>query len=298
MPQRRRRDNIWFRAGLRQGEDCPDARHRGPLSFGARAIEFPPPDAIRRGLRVTWLLPLLFAPFVGSFLATMIHRLPRREKLVWSRSRCPACATPLGPRDLVPLVSWALSRGRCRHCGTAISAFYPLVELAALAVALSAALVLDGWLVWATCGLGWTLLALGWIDQRHFWLPDAMSLPLIPAGLAVAWAAVPERLPAHLLGAVLGFAVLALVDAVYRRLRGRTGLGWGDAKLLAGLGAWVGWQGLASIVFLAALGGLLAVVALRLAGRPIRMGDSIAFGPYLCLGGWLVWLFGPLTLMG
>ena len=165
-------------------------------------------------------------------------------------------------------------------------------------VALAAVLVLDGWLVWASCGLGWALLALAWIDQRHFWLPDALTLPLIPAGLAVAWAAVPERFAAHLLGAVLGFAVLALIDAIYRRLRGRAGLGLGDAKLLAGLGAWVAWQGLASIVFLAALGGLAAVAARRLAGRRIEMGDSIAFGPYLCLAGWLVWLFGPLTFIG
>lgn len=243
-----------------------------------------------------WILPILLAPFIGSFVASLIQRLPAGEPLVWARSRCPRCAAVLAPRDLVPLASWLWNRRRCRFCGGGIAIFYPAVELAALAVAASAAMVLDGWLVWATSGLGWSLLALAWIDQRHQWLPDVLTLPLIPAGLAVAWLAVPERIWDHLLGAVLGFLALAAIGWLYRRLRGRAGLGLGDAKLLAGLGAWVAASGLASVVFLAALSGLTLVLLRRLGRAPLDGGDRIAFGPHLCLGGWIVWLLGPLTV--
>ena len=115
---------------------------------------------------------LIFAPFIGSFLGTLILRLPAGRPVVFDRSRCEACETMLTWRDLVPLFSWLMSRGRCRHCGARVSAFYPLIELAALAVALWAVLALPGTLAWAGAGLGRLLLALAVIDARHVLLPD------------------------------------------------------------------------------------------------------------------------------
>lgn len=243
-----------------------------------------------------WLLPVLLAPFVGSFLGLVIQRLPAGEGVVWGRSACPHCGRALAVRDLVPLLSWLWNRRKCRFCAAKLGWFYPGVELAALLVALWAATVLTGWLLWATCFLGWLLLTLAWIDQRHMVLPDILSLPLIPSGLYIAYLAVPERLLDHLAGAVLGFAVLFGLDLAYRHLRGRQGLGLGDAKLLSGIGAWVAWQGLASVVLVAAITGLGLAVSRGLGSQPLNRLEKLPFAPHLCFGAWLVWLYGPLTL--
>jgi leader peptidase (prepilin peptidase)/N-methyltransferase len=162
---------------------------------------------------------LIAAPFVGSFLATLAVQLPVREQAVLGRSRCRMCGHTLGIADLVPLGSWLVQRGRCRHCGGAIGRLYPLVELAAIAIAVWAAIVMDGWLLWVTCGLGWALLTLAVIDTRHFMLPDALTLPLIGAGLLTAFGLGPALVPAHAAGALAGFAVFAALRWVYRRLR-------------------------------------------------------------------------------
>lgn len=243
-----------------------------------------------------WLLPVLVAPFVGSFLGLLIHRLPAGQGVAWGRSACPHCGHTLAARDLVPLLSWLWNRGRCRFCTARLGLFYPAVELAALLVALWSATVLSGWLVWASCLFGWLMLVLAWIDQRHQLLPDGLNLALLPSGLIVAWLAVPERILDHLAGAVLGFLALFAIDLAYRRLRHRQGLGLGDAKLLAGIGAWVAWQGLASVVLLAALSGLVFALLGRSRGRPMHWLEKLPFAPHLCLGAWLVWLYGPLTL--
>jgi len=236
------------------------------------------------------------APVIGSFVGAVAQRLPRREDLVWGRSACPACGKKLSARDLVPLVSWLWLRGRCRQCAAPIPLFYPMVELGALAVALSAALVFSGWLLWASCLFGWALLALAVIDWRDYLLPDGLTLPLVPTGLAVAWFAAREAMPDRLLGAFAGFAVFVLIAALYRRLRGRDGLGRGDAKLLAGLGAWVGCSGLPSVLLLAALAALASAFAQRAFGTKLSAADPVAFGPYLAAAGWFVWLCGPLAL--
>jgi len=243
-----------------------------------------------------WLLPVLLAPFIGSFLGLLIRRLPAGEGVAWGRSACPHCGRVLGARDLVPLLSWLWNRGRCRYCAVKLGWFYPGVELLAVLVAIWAAAVLTGWLVWATCIFGWLLLTLAWIDQRHMILPDLLNLSLIPGGLVVAYLAVPERLLDHVTGAVLGFAVLFALDLAYRRLRGRQGLGLGDAKLLSGIGAWVAWQGLASVVLVAAISGLGLALTRSIGGRPLNLLQRLPFAPHLCLGAWLVWLYGPLTL--
>jgi leader peptidase (prepilin peptidase)/N-methyltransferase len=248
-------------------------------------------------LRPEALLLLLAAPCIGSFLGVIAERLPEGRPLVWSRSCCPHCETALGARDLVPIFGWLINRGRCRHCGRRISWFYPAIEVAATLVALWSLLVLPGWLAWAGAGLGWTLLALGVIDARHLQLPDVLTLPLIPAGLAVAWAIDPAKVPGHALGALAGFLLVAAVAFVYRRLRRREGIGLGDAKLLAAAGAWVSWQGLPGIVLLAAAGGLAgALITGLLAGR-LDARQELPFGPYLAGGLWLVWLYGPIGLV-
>ncbi|HZT88527.1 MAG TPA: prepilin peptidase [Stellaceae bacterium] len=235
------------------------------------------------------------APFIGSFLGVVVQRLPRREDFVRGRSRCPACGARLAARDLVPLVSWMWLRGRCRSCGGAISLFYPAIELAALAVALSAGLVFSGWLLWASCAFGWVLLTLALIDWREYLLPDPLTLPLAPLGLAVAWLSAPEDLVDRLIGAAAGFVAFVAIAALYRRGRGREGLGRGDAKLLGGLGAWVGASGLPSVILLASLLALAVAFGRRAFGDKITATDPLAFGPYLALAGWIVWLCGPLV---
>jgi leader peptidase (prepilin peptidase)/N-methyltransferase len=236
--------------------------------------------------------PIVAAPFVGSFLSVLVLRLPVGEPVLLGRSRCPACRHALGPRDLAPLVSWLAQRGHCRHCGGALSSLYPALELGALAIALWAATAVSGWLLWASCGLGWMLLALTAIDIRALLLPDALTLPLIPAGLAVASALDPADALDHAVGAAAGYGGFVLIELAYARLRGRAGLGRGDAKLLAAAGAWVSWSGLPFVVLLAALAALAAAAVARLAGRPITATGPLPFGPFLALGTWLVWLYG------
>jgi leader peptidase (prepilin peptidase) / N-methyltransferase len=236
---------------------------------------------------------LLAAPFVGSFLGVVIDRLPAGRPLAWGRSRCDACGATLAARDLVPVVSWLWRRGRCGYCGVQLSPFYPFIELAALAVALSAAWFLSGWLLLASCALGWTLLTLAAIDKRHFLLPDALTLPLIPAGLAVAFVIDPALLLPHVVGAIAGFAAFVAIGFAYRRLRGREGLGLGDAKLLAAAGAWLGWQALPGLVVVAALAALAVALARAATRDRLSATTRVAFGSYLALAFWLVWLLGP-----
>ena len=243
-----------------------------------------------------WLILLLAAPFIGSFLALLIVRLPAGAPVVSGRSRCPSCGNTLAALDLVPLLSWLISRGRCRHCGEPVSRLYPGIEIAALVIAAWSLAVLPGWLAWAGAAFGWVLLVLSLIDARDFLLPDALTLPLAPAGLAVAWFANPATILDHAIGGLAGAAVFALIAWLYRRIRGRDGLGWGDVKLLGALGCWTAWQGLPSILLFAALTGLIWVLALRLTGRQVTATTHLPFGPFLCWAGWLVWLYGPVVL--
>src|SRR5215469_16155200 len=137
-------------------------------------------------LPAPWIWPVLAAPFIGSFLGVIVTRSESPRSILWGRSACPDCGHRLEPRDLVPVVSWLTSRGRCRHCGKRVSAFYPAIELAALAVPIWSATVASGWLIAASSLLGWGLLALALIDIRSFMLPDFLTLPLVVLGLLVA----------------------------------------------------------------------------------------------------------------
>lgn len=237
---------------------------------------------------------VLVAPFIGSFLGLLIRRLPDGSPITRGRSRCDICGTTLRAHDLVPILSWLAAGGRCRYCRQPLGWFYPAVELAALAVALAAVLIDGGQRAWLDCLLGWWLLTLGWIDLRCWLLPDALTLPLIIAGLAASFIFNPDQLTDRALGAALGYTSLAVIAALYRALRSREGLGGGDAKLLAASGAWLGAAALPQVILLAALSALAAAGFLRLAGIRLHIHSALAFGPFLALATWVLRLLGPL----
>ncbi len=239
-----------------------------------------------------WLLSLLLAPFAGSFLGVLIRRLPRGRPVAWSRSACETCGAPLPPYALMPLLSFAVLRGRCAACHVPIGWFHPAIELAAVAVAAWAVLA-GAETLWADCAFGWTLLTLAWIDWEHLRLPDALTLPLILAGLAATLWAEPDAVADHAFATMAAYFLFRGVSLAYRGLRGCEGLGSGDAKLFAAIGAWVGIEGVPSVLILAAGAGvLLALCDAR--HRPLTGGAMVPFGPPLALAAWVVRLHGPL----
>ena len=239
---------------------------------------------------------LIVSLFVGSFLGVVIRRLPEREAIVGGRSRCDSCGAVLAARDLVPLASWLAARGHCRHCGAWTGWFHPGVELAAIVIALVSLRVDRGIAAWLDWAFGCWLFVLGGIDLRRGVLPDVLTLPLLLAGIAAAWLWAPGELRDRSLGAALGFLCLWAVAWTYRRLRGRDGLGLGDAKLFGAAGAWVGASGLPSVLFGGAVAALAAAAGLRLGGRRLDRFSALPFGPFLALASWAVWLWGPLAL--
>lgn len=252
---------------------------------------------------------------VGSFLNVVVHRLPlmmerdwREEcadqgelpppepapafNLVVPRSRCPQCTKPIAGWDNIPVVSWLLLRGRCRHCGLAIAWRYPLVELAGGALG-----AIAGWhfgfgpAALLGAALSWTLLALALIDLDTFLLPDSITLPLLWAGLAAALFGIFVDLPAAVIGAMVGYLSLWSVYWAFRLATGKEGMGFGDFKLLAALGAWLGWQVLPGlIVGAAAVGAVVGLGSIAL-GRHAR-GKPMPFGPFLAAAGWLYLIWG------
>ena len=244
------------------------------------------------------LLALLISPFAGSFLGVLVRRLPSGRRWAWSRSACEQCGHALGPAELVPLLSYAAQGGRCRHCGARIGAFHPAIELAAMAVTGLVTAVAGPDPAALLCGsvLGWGCLALALVDARHFRLPDALTLPLLLAGLlATAWR-LPSLLFDHASACLLGWLCFAGIAWLYRRLRGRDGLGAGDAKLLAASGAWLGVSALPRVIGLGAALTLLVVLARSLwTRRRPDPGQRVAFGPGLAaalFGCWLLDAFG------
>jgi len=243
------------------------------------------------------VLAVVISPFVGSFLGVLIKRLPAGDAVVLGRSRCAACHHVLGPLDLVPLVSWVVLRRRCRHCGVRLTWFHPAVELAAMAVALWSLAAVPAWLVLPSALLGWMLIVLAVIDWEHMLLPDVLTILLIAAGLLGATVASGSAPVDQLAGAIIGGGFFAAITVFYGRVMKREGLGLGDAKLFAGAGAWVGWQGLASVLVIGGATGLAVTVALAAARRQdgaVALRSEVPFGPYLALATWLTWLHGPL----
>ncbi|HEY1223655.1 MAG TPA: A24 family peptidase [Brevundimonas sp.] len=246
------------------------------------------------------VLPILLALFgliVGSFIAAVSVRLPRDEGFVTGRSRCMSCEKPLKAWHLVPVLSWLALRGRCGHCGARIAWRYPVIEITAALIGLWAALHGASWLmVGATAVLGWQLLLIAIIDGENFWLPDGLTLPLIATGLAASWLIGLEPLLNAVIGAVAGFATLWLIGWLYKRVRGREGLGGGDPFLFAGAGAWVGWMGLPSVLLWASAAAFSVVAARLLMRRSVAGTDRLPLGVFLAIGVWMTWLYGPLGL--
>lgn len=234
---------------------------------------------------------------LGSFLGLVSLRLPLGEGVIRGRSRCGGCGATLKPWRLVPVISFLISGGRCVDCGESIPLRYPLMELAAAAIGVWAALTQPAPAAAAlTALLGWQLLLIAMIDAEHFRLPDSLTLPLLATG-GLAALLLGQTAPLDALaGAAVGFSSLWLLAFLYRRLRGREGLGDGDPVLLAAGGAWVGWIGLPSVLVWASAVGLSVVAARLLVGRGVSGGDRLPFGPCLAVGIWLTWLLGPLGL--
>lgn len=240
---------------------------------------------------------LLAAPFIGSFLGVVVLRSEDRRSIIMGRSQCDQCFHNLSWKDLIPVVSWLMLGRCCRYCGAELNLFYPAVEIAAIVPVLWGASVVTGWLLAVSAVFGWMLLALGLIDWRTQRLPNAPTFCLLLTGLAAAYLFDRQYFVGHLIGAIAGYAAFALVAYLYRAIRGFDGLGLGDAKLLAGLGAWVSWQGLPTLVLAAALLCLAFVLVRALWRRKISATERVPFGPFLALAGWIVWLYGPLVFV-
>ena len=250
----------------------------------------------------------------GSFLNVVVHRLPimllrqwRAEalevldirppagalfNLLLPLSQCPVCRVPVAPKDNVPVLSWLMLRGRCRHCAARIALRYPLVEIAGAVLLLTA---LGYWGYSGTAlayyGLLLALLALALIDFDTLLLPDQITLPLLWAGLAAAlWLDGGPSIAEAIVGGAAGYLVLWAFYWGHRLITGREGMGRGDFKLLAALGAWLGWQGVLPVVLVASVLGVVFALVAILRGTATRA-TPIPFGTFLCVGGGVTVLF-------
>jgi len=274
----------------------------------------------------TWVaLVGVIGLLVGSFLNVVIYRLPRMMEQQWRadchsltadsdptaqptynlavpRSACTHCQAHIHPLDNIPVLSWLILRGRCRACNGAISVRYPLVEV--LTAILSIAVVWRFGATWeALCGLivTWALICLTVIDFDTQLLPDQITLPLLWLGLLAArclgrgTAALPVDVDSAVVGAMAGYMSLWLIFQSFKAATGKEGMGRGDFKLLAALGAWLGWQLLLPILLFSAGTGALVGITLVALKRHDRA-QPIPFGPYLAVAGWLIMMWSrPLT---
>ena len=240
-------------------------------------------------------------PSVGTAETTTstVETVPERFTLSTPRSACPACKAQITAMQNIPVISWLALRGRCANCKARISVRYPVVELATA--------LMSGWVAWhfgfsaaAACGIviTWALIALTGIDIDHQLLPDSITLPLMWGGLlaaAVFGATAGIPLPVSprdaIIGAAAGYLSLWLVFHGFRLVTGKEGMGYGDFKLFAALGAWLGWKLLPLIILLsAATGAVLGILMILLRGRD--KAAPMPFGPYLAAAGWLAMMYG------
>jgi leader peptidase (prepilin peptidase)/N-methyltransferase len=271
---------------------------------------------------VLFVVAGLLGLVVGSFLNVVAYRVPimlerawraqceelesespppqatsgGRFDLWWPRSACPACNAPIRAQHNVPVLSFLWLKGRCASCGAKISPRYPIVEAFAAVLAITVAAVL-GPTPQAVAALGftWTLLALTLIDLDRQLLPDSMTLPLLWAGLIVntldGGAGLFAPLLSSVIGAVAGYLALWTVYHVFKLVTGKEGMGYGDFKLLAAIGAWLGWQALPVVILLsAAVGSVVGIGLIVFRGRSSQI--PIPFGPYLAAAGWIALLWG------
>ncbi|MGE8415743.1 MAG: prepilin peptidase [Pseudomonas sp.] len=261
------------------------------------------------------LASLVLGLIVGSFINVLAWRLPRMLERDWRaqaheilgltpepaaapynlllpHSHCPHCAHPIRPWHNIPVLSYLCLGGRCAHCKTRISVRYPLTELACGLVSAFVAWHFGfGWTAGLLLLLSWGLLAMSLIDADHQLLPDVLVLPLLWLGLLVNSFGLLTSLADALWGAVIGYLLLWSVFWLFKLATGKDGMGHGDFKLLAMLGAWGGWQILPLTLLLASLAGaLIGSVLLRL--RQARVSSPIPFGPFLAIAGWIALLWG------
>ena len=255
---------------------------------------------------------------VGSFLNVVIHRLPKilergwqeqcaamrdevlptqpRYNLAAPRSACPACGHRITLLENIPVVSWLALRGKCSACAASISVRYPIVEL--LGGALAAAAIYKFGATWqglGACAFLWTLLALTGIDLDTQLLPDNLTLPLLWGGLIVNLNGIFVPLADAVIGAIAGYLVLWSIYWLFKLIRGKEGMGYGDFKLLAALGAWLGWKALPLIVLgSSVVGAVIGIALVAFKGRDHNV--PLAFGPYLAIAGAVVLFFGPSML--
>ena len=257
---------------------------------------------------------------VGSFLNVVIHRLPKmleqgwqdqcaelrgetpearpRYNLVAPRSACPSCGHMITAAENVPVLSWFVLRGKCSQCGTAISSRYPMVEL--LGAILAAGAIWRFGPTWsglAACAFLWTLLALTFIDFDTQLLPDDLTLPLLWGGLLANLYGLFVPLREAVIGAIAGYLVLWTIYWLFKLIRGKEGMGYGDFKLLAALGAWLGWKMLPLIILgSSVVGALIGIGLVAFKGRDHNV--PLAFGPYLAIAGAIALFFGePIVRM-
>lgn len=255
---------------------------------------------------------------VGSFLNVVICRLPRMMHRDWLRqaheyldrvpesaendedklslafppSQCPHCGHRIRAYENVPLVSWILLRGKCSCCGNPISARYPLIELTTgLVSAIVAWHFGFGWPTGAALLLTWALIALSMIDYDHQLLPDTITLPLLWLGLVLSLIPLFADTRSAVIGAAAGYLSLWLVYQLFKLVTGKEGMGFGDFKLLAVFGAWLGWQALPGVILLSSLVGAV-VGSLLIAFKGRDRAQPIPFGPYLAAAGWISLLWG------
>ncbi|MFB2873359.1 prepilin peptidase [Aeromonas jandaei] len=266
-----------------------------------------------------WLyfsLVFLFSLMIGSFLNVVIHRLPimlerewqaeyrsyfspdeeqatePRYNLMVPRSACPHCGHAITALENIPLLSWLWLKGRCSECQAPISARYPLVELLTALLSVAVAMVISpGWGTLAALLLTWVLVALTFIDLDKMLLPDQLTLPLLWGGLLFNLIGGFATLADAVIGAMAGYLVLWCLYWAFKLLTGKEGMGYGDFKLLAALGAWLGWQALPIILLLSSLVGAIIGISL-IALRKHHQGNPIPFGPYLAIAGWIALLWG------
>jgi len=264
--------------------------------------------------------PTLFLGFVallgllvGSFINVIVYRLPIMLERAWQsselpteafnlavpRSHCPSCAQQLSAGENVPVVSFLFLRGRCRHCKSRISARYPLVEIAASVASILVAMTFGFTAsTLAFLAFAWFLLALSLIDLDHHLLPDDLTLPLLWLGLLVS--AFNLGLPGVSLfdagiGAAAGYMTLWSLFWAFLLVTGKEGLGYGDFKLLAALGAWLGWQAILPVLLLASLAGaVIGLILIVFGGR--ERSAPLPFGPFLAAAGFVMLIWGPQAL--
>ena len=267
-------------------------------------------------------LIFIFGLLVGSFLNVIIYRLPVMLKRQWKtdcmsflaqenepvpgsttsndqpfnlivpRSRCPHCGHLITALENVPVLSFLFLGGRCRECKTPISVRYPLIEILSASLAVLVAWKY-GFSYQAAMGivLSWALISLSVIDYDHQYLPDNITLPFLWLGLFLNLNNLYVDLASAVLGAIMGYLVLWLVYQVFKIVTGKEGMGYGDFKLLAMLGAWLGWQSLPAIILISTLVGSIIGVSLIVFKQHNR-NHPIPFGPYLAIAGWIVLLWG------